>query len=155
MCCRNHKIVFIAGSLINKQGGVLDGQHADGGSGRVAEHMSETFCEFTFEAAHKTPPYSDLHGHSFLVRVVLKGPPDPVYGWSHNLYEVTPILQEVKAELDHKYLNEIAGLSVPTLENVAGWIWKRLSTKIVGLDHLIVSRGHEGQREGTIYRGSR
>ena len=115
--------------------------------------MMETFCEFSFEAAHKTPPYSDLHGHLFFVRVVLKGEPDPVYGWSHNLYEVEPVLEEVRRQLDHRYLNEIEGLAVPTLENVARWLWNRLEGRISGLDQIIVSRAPEGRREGTVYRG--
>lgn len=115
--------------------------------------MSETFCEFSFEAAHRTPPYSDLHGHSFLVRVALRGPSDPVFGWSHNMYEVEPILEEVRSELDHRYLNDIDGLEVPTLENVARWVWRRVENRISGLDHVMVSRGTEGRREGCIYRG--
>jgi 6-pyruvoyltetrahydropterin/6-carboxytetrahydropterin synthase len=115
--------------------------------------MSETFCEFSFEAAHRTPPYSGLHGHSFTVRVSLKGAPDPVFGWSHNLHEVEPVLDEIRAELDHRFLNEIEGLEVPTLENVARWVWHRASRRLQGLDHVIVSRGMDGRREGSVYRG--
>ena len=115
--------------------------------------MTETFCEFSFEAAHKTPPYSELHGHSFLVRVVLKGPPDPTYGWSHNLYDVEPVVEEIRGQLDHRYLNDVEGLSVPSLENVARWVWTRLSARVEGLDHIVVSRGSEGRREGCVFRG--
>ena len=50
--------------------------------------MLETFVEFTFEAAHQIPPYSGMHGHSFKVVVYLNGKPDPVFGWTHNLYDV-------------------------------------------------------------------
>jgi 6-pyruvoyltetrahydropterin/6-carboxytetrahydropterin synthase len=42
--------------------------------------MIELFKEFTFEAAHSVPAYSEVHGHSFIVEVVLRGEPDPVYG---------------------------------------------------------------------------
>src|SRR3712207_156377 len=98
-------------------------EHAD------RQTMSETFCEFSFEAAHQTPPHSGLHGHSFLVRVTLKGPRHPVFGWSHNLHEVEPVIEQIRGELDHRYLNEIEGLSVPTLENVARWIWDRLGAR--------------------------
>jgi len=115
--------------------------------------MTEMFCEFSFEAAHETPPYSKLHGHSFFVRIVLKGPPDPVYGWSHNLYDVEPVLEEVREQLNHRYLNEIEGLEVPTLENLARWLWDRISARLSGLDQVIVYRGTEGRREGCIYRG--
>ncbi len=117
------------------------------------DSIGQTFCEFTFEAAHQTPPFSTLHGHSFLVRVVLHGPSHPVYGWSHNLDEVEPVLEHLRQELDHRYLNDIDGLEVPTLENVARWIWRRLGSKLDGIESITVSRGTEGRREGAIYRG--
>jgi 6-pyruvoyltetrahydropterin/6-carboxytetrahydropterin synthase len=110
--------------------------------------MMETFKQFTFEAAHKTPPFSGLHGHSFLVCLYLKGEPDPVYGWSHNLYEVETIVDQIKREVDHQYLNEINGLEVPTLENVARWLFNRFDGAVNGLDRLVIRRGTEGQAEG-------
>jgi 6-pyruvoyltetrahydropterin/6-carboxytetrahydropterin synthase len=115
--------------------------------------MQETFLEFTFEAAHQTPPFSSLHGHSFRVTVYLRGAPDPVFGWSHNLYEVEPVVDGVRRELDHKFLNDIEGLSVPTLENLTRWIWRRLDSSIAGVDRVVVSRGAPGSTEGCIYSG--
>ena len=110
--------------------------------------MTETFKEFTFEAAHQVPPHSGLHGHSFKVVVFLQGERDPVFGWSHNLYEVESAIEQVKSQLDHKYLNAIDGLEVPSLENMAQWLWQELDTKLVGLDRVTVSRGFDGSAEG-------
>ncbi len=110
--------------------------------------ITETFKEFTFEAAHQIPPHSGLHGHSFKVVVFLQGEPDPVFGWSHNLYEVETAIEQVKSQLDHKYLNAIHGLEVPSLENVARWIWQELDTRLAGVDRVVVSRGFEGSVEG-------
>ncbi len=115
--------------------------------------MQQTFKEFTFEAAHQTPPYSGLHGHSFRVEVVLGGDSDPVFGWTHNLDEVEPVIEVVRRELDQRYLNEIEGLSVPTLENVARWIWHRLDNKLTGLERVTVRRGLAGHSEGCAYSG--
>lgn len=115
--------------------------------------MQETFKEFTFEAAHQTPPYSGLHGHSFRVEVVLHGEADPVYGWSHNLYDVEAAIEATRQEVDHKYLNEVEGLSVPTLENVARWLWHRLDDRLDGLDRIVVRRGADGSAEGVRYSG--
>jgi len=110
--------------------------------------MTETFKEFTFEAAHQIPPHSGLHGHSFKVVVFLQGEPDPVFGWSHNLYEVESAIEQVKSQLDHKYLNAVAGLEVPSLENVARWLWQELDSRLVGVDRVVVSRGFDGSAEG-------
>ena len=115
--------------------------------------MIETLKEFTFEAAHQLPPFSGLHGHSFLVQVFLRGEPDPVYGWSHNLYEVEKVVEKVRLKVDHTYLNDIEGLEHPSLENVARWIWGQLSTELDGLDRAVVRRGPDGLAEGCTYSG--
>jgi 6-pyruvoyltetrahydropterin/6-carboxytetrahydropterin synthase len=119
----------------------------------MASSMLETFVEFTFEAAHQIPPYSTLHGHSFRVIIYLTGERDPVFGWSHNLYDVDAALAAVKRRLADSYLNEIEGLGVPTLENVAAWLWDQLDGTLQGLDRIIVRRGMDGAGEGCCYSG--
>jgi 6-pyruvoyltetrahydropterin/6-carboxytetrahydropterin synthase len=113
----------------------------------------ETFKEFTFDAAHSSPPFEGLHGHSFTVRVTLVGQPDPVYGWSHNLYDVNAAFDDVRRQVDHKYLNDIDGLAVPTLENVARWLWQQLDSRLSGVDRVAVTRGSPGQMEGCVFAG--
>ena len=113
----------------------------------------ETYKEFTFEAAHRTAPFEGLHGHSFRVRVTMTGEVDPIFGWSHNLYAIEECLSGTRILLDHKYLNDIDGLSVPTIENVAIWLWRHLSKSLAGIDRVEVSRGSEGHAEGCVYRG--
>src|SRR5579884_1266327 len=110
--------------------------------------MIEVFKEFTFEAAHSIPPYSNVHGHSFLVEVVVRGDPDERFGWPISLNDIEPHIHEVQKALDHKYLNEIEGLDVPSLENLAIWIWTRLDADVAGIHRIMVRRGHSGQSEG-------
>ena len=116
--------------------------------------LIETFKEFTFEAAHSLPPYAGLHGHTFRAAVYITGVPDPEFGWVCNQYELEMHIESIRRALDHKYLNDIEGLSVPSLENVARWIWNHLSDRVRGLDRVIVQRGTDGQAEGCTYRGS-
>ena len=115
--------------------------------------MTETFKEFTFEAAHQTPLFSGLHGHSFYVTIYLCGNSDPVYGWSHNLYYIDAMVEEVRGQVDNRYLNDIEGLNAPSLENVARWVWNLFHNQTPGLDRVTVSRGGVGQREGCSYSG--
>jgi|UniRef100_UPI0013317805 6-pyruvoyltetrahydropterin/6-carboxytetrahydropterin synthase len=115
----------------------------------------EMFREFAFEAAHKTTPDTPLHGHTFKVKVVLTGEPDPVFGWSHDLLEVEPVISALRRKVDHTYLNDIEGLEIPTLENVAGWICRHLDQAIPGVDRVEVRRGLEGAGEGVVYRNRR
>ncbi|MBY0334813.1 MAG: 6-carboxytetrahydropterin synthase [Acetobacteraceae bacterium] len=114
--------------------------------------MLETYCEFTFDAAHKTTPDTPLHGHSFRVRVTFAGTPQPVVGWSHDLTQVEGVVEGVRRRLDHTCLNDIEGLDTPTLENVARWIWLRIAPQIEGLDRVEVSRGVMGRSEGVVLR---
>src|SRR5207302_3336707 len=82
--------------------------------GRFEANMIEVFKEFTFEAAHRIAPYSDVHGHSFSVEITLRGAPDPEFGWVTSLSEVDPRVRLVQQALDHKYLNDVEGLEVPS-----------------------------------------
>jgi 6-pyruvoyltetrahydropterin/6-carboxytetrahydropterin synthase len=115
--------------------------------------MMETFKEFSFEAAHAIPPHSDVHGHSFRVSVVVCGQADTNFGWAVSLYDLEERTEAVRLALDHKYLNAIDGLSVPSLENVARWIWDRLAPDVPGLERITVERGMPGHAEGASYRG--
>lgn len=113
--------------------------------------MIETFHEFTFEAAHQTPPHSGLHGHSFLVRIFLRGESHPEFGWTHNQYEVEPVVAMVRRDLDQRFLNDVPGLAVPSLENLARWIFERFTALLPGLHRVTIQRGMPGQVEGCTY----
>jgi 6-pyruvoyltetrahydropterin/6-carboxytetrahydropterin synthase len=50
-------------------------------------------------------------------------------------------------------LNQIEGLAVPSLENIAQWIWQRIDNRVAGVDRVSVRRGLLGNGEGCTYRG--
>lgn len=70
------------------------------------------------------------HGHNFRVEVTLEGEPDPVTGMVYDLKRLKQILhQRVVEPFDHRYLNaDVPPFDqvVPTLENIAVEIWRRL-----------------------------
>jgi len=73
-------------------------------------------------------PYG--HGHNYVVEVSLQGEPDPVTGMVLDLKELKEILnREILAPYDHRFLNyEVPPFDriVPTAENIARDIWRRL-----------------------------
>ncbi len=74
------------------------------------------------------------HGHNYVLEVTLKGEPDPVTGMIFDLKKLKTILErEVLDVMDHRYLNkEVPPFDhiVPTVENIAREIWKRLEPKL-------------------------
>lgn len=74
------------------------------------------------------------HGHNYLLEVTVKGDVNPRSGFVVDLKELKEIMQrEVIDALDHRHLNkEVPDFAkqVPTSENLAIAIWKRLEPKL-------------------------
>jgi 6-pyruvoyltetrahydropterin/6-carboxytetrahydropterin synthase len=119
--------------------------------------MHEIFKQFSFDAAHHLAPnvetdhpFARLHGHSFTVTVTLRGNPDPKTQWIVNLDEVRKAMDKVHGELDHRYLNDVPGLEIPTLENISRWIWDKMKKDFPQLYRVTIVRGTLG--EGCSYQ---
>ncbi|CAM5526009.1 6-carboxytetrahydropterin synthase QueD [Streptomyces griseomycini] len=116
----------------------------------------EIFREFTFEAAHRLPNVPEghkcarLHGHSYKVVVHVEGDVEPQAGWVMDFGDVKRAFKPIEAELDHYYLNDIAGLENPTSEVLAKWIWERLIGDLPALSAVTV---RETCTSGCTYRG--
>jgi len=114
------------------------------------------YKDFTFEAAHRLPNVPEghkcarLHGHSFQVRVSIDGEVGADSGWVMDFADLKAAFRPVYEQLDHRYLNEIAGLENPTSENLARWIWLALAPSLAGLAEIEV---RETCSTGCIYRG--
>jgi 6-pyruvoyltetrahydropterin/6-carboxytetrahydropterin synthase len=119
----------------------------------------EIVKEFTFDAAHFLPtaaeghPYRRMHGHSFAAEVALAGTPDPESGWLVDFAAVEAALAALRERLDHRVLNDLASLGVPTLENLAAWIYRELTATLPGLTRVTVRRPSSG--ESCTYRPDR
>jgi 6-pyruvoyltetrahydropterin/6-carboxytetrahydropterin synthase len=113
------------------------------------------YKDFTFEAAHKltlvpdTHKCSSLHGHSFKVRVSVKGDLNDL-GWVVDYADITSACGPIIEELDHAYLNELPGLENPTSEHIAVWLWRAIKPKLNILSEIEVK---ETCNTGCIYRG--
>ncbi|HEX5234743.1 MAG TPA: 6-carboxytetrahydropterin synthase [Silvibacterium sp.] len=76
------------------------------------------------------------HGHNYTLEVTVAGEVDPQTGFVVDLKELKDVLErEVVSVYDHRHLNlevpEFAD-SMPTTENIAIAVWKRLDGKIRG-----------------------
>ena len=115
------------------------------------------YKDFRFEAAHYLPtappghPNSRVHGHSFRARIFVDGEPSPETGYVFHFDDLPVALEDARDALDHRFLNEIEGLSAPTLERISMWLWNRLANKVPGLAEIHVSR--DSCDEGCIYAG--
>jgi len=70
---------------------------------------------------------------------MIRGTPAPETGMVIDLGALERALENVRALLDHKMLNCLAGLERPTLENLARFIFERLPRDIV-VSRVIVHR---------------
>ncbi|HEY5254094.1 MAG TPA: 6-carboxytetrahydropterin synthase [Acidobacteriaceae bacterium] len=76
------------------------------------------------------------HGHNYTLEVTVAGEIDPISGFVVDLKALKDVIErEVIQVYDHRHLNlevpEFRTL-IPTTENIAVAIWKRLEKKIAG-----------------------
>jgi len=116
----------------------------------------EIFKEFSIEAAHWLPNVPEghkcrrLHGHSFRIEIYAEGPLDEKLGWVMDFAELKAAFRTIDDQLDHRCLNDVAGLDNPTSENLARWIWDRLKPALPALSKVVV---RETCASGCVYRG--
>jgi 6-pyruvoyltetrahydropterin/6-carboxytetrahydropterin synthase len=91
--------------------------------------------QFYFDAAHTLQREVEaegsrrIHGHTYHARATLRGQPDPATGMVYDLGHLRALLAEVRNCLDHHFLDEVAGLGTPTLENLAAYIARSLQVR--------------------------
>ncbi|HQT88999.1 MAG TPA: 6-carboxytetrahydropterin synthase [Acidiphilium sp.] len=122
--------------------------------------MFELSKQFRFEAAHtlhrvglaaaSEAASRRIHGHSYRADVTLRGERD-AQGMVLDLERVAAALAHVRALLDHQFLDDVAGLGPATLENLAAFIWAKLTDELPGLTRVAVYRDSEG--DACVYTG--
>jgi 6-pyruvoyltetrahydropterin/6-carboxytetrahydropterin synthase len=122
--------------------------------------------EFRIEAAHLLPNVPEghkcrrLHGHSFRIGVHVAGAPDARLGWIMDFADISAAFAPLFEELDHRCLNDIAGLENPTSENLARWVWRRLKPRLPALAAVHVEETctsgchYEGELDREIESGA-
>lgn len=89
--------------------------------------------DFYFESGHRIPGHEKcgcIHGHSYRLRIVCEGSVKD-NGMVIDFSVIKKTVQEsVVDKLDHKYLNDVAGLELPTAELMCAWIVDKLQGKL-------------------------
>jgi 6-pyruvoyltetrahydropterin/6-carboxytetrahydropterin synthase len=95
--------------------------------------------KFYFDAAHtlrrevETDSSLRIHGHTYYAEVALSGQPDPLTGMVLDLGLVRQTIEQLRLQLDHHMLDDVAGLGPATLENLCAFIWRALTPTLPGL----------------------
>jgi len=84
------------------------------------------------------------HGHNYTLEVTVAGEPDPVTGFVVDLKWLKGMMEsEVLSAYDHRHLNlDVPEFkhAIPTTENIAIAIWKRLEPVVTAADGARLSR---------------
>lgn len=114
--------------------------------------MYEVSQRFFFDAAHtlerkiETESSRRIHGHTYDAEVSVQGEPDPVTGMVVDLGELRREIAQLQKCLDHQFLDEVAGLGVPTLENLCAYIAQSMKERGFLVSRVAVWRERTGDR---------
>lgn len=106
--------------------------------------------KFFFDAAHtlrreiEADSSRRVHGHTYNAEVFLSGPPDPQSGMVMDLGRVRSELEQLRQMLDHRLLDDVAGLGPATLENLCRFIAGQLQPRLPALSSVRVWRESVG-----------
>lgn len=107
--------------------------------------------KFFFEAAHTLERAVDaegsrrIHGHTYHAEITLAGQRD-ANGMVADLGFVRQEIARVREVLDHRFLDEVAGLGPATLENLCRFIYLSLEEVLPSLVKVSVERQASGDR---------
>lgn len=109
---------------------------------------------FYFEAAHTLKGrYVDvhskmqsenIHGHTYTASISVEGLPDK-NGMVKDFGHFKWAIDAIKLQLDHKFLDSIDDLGIPTMENLCLYIAKQLKS-VEGLCEVTVERKASGDK---------
>ena len=105
---------------------------------------------FFFEAAHslerdiEAAASRRIHGHTYYAELTVEGTPDPKTGMVVDLGRLRAIAETAREQLDHRMLDEIEGLGVPTLENLCAFLWRHFERQGCKPSRVVIRRDAMG-----------
>lgn len=111
--------------------------------------MFELSQTFSFDAAHtlkrqvsaeEAAGSRRIHGHTYTAEVMVAGERQAESGMVVDLAVLRAVIADVRSQLDHHFLDEVAGLGAPTLENLCVFIYAQVRQHLPQLTAVAVSR---------------
>lgn len=138
---------------VGTQSTVHQGADLDG-----AQH-AHIWRRYRLQSAHRLPNVAPghkcgrVHGHGF--EVIIHADIDlesRALGVDYDALD--DLWAPIHAELDHRYLNDVAGLENPTSELIASWLWSRIKPRLPQLSWVTVYETEQcgAHFDGTNYR---
>jgi 6-pyruvoyltetrahydropterin/6-carboxytetrahydropterin synthase len=107
---------------------------------------------FFFESAHTLIRDIDaagsrrIHGHTYHAEITVRGPVDETTGMLVDLGHVRAAIETIRAQLDHRFLDEVEGLGPATLENLCRFIMETVAVQVSGVSAVCVERAASGDK---------
>lgn len=111
--------------------------------------MFELSQTFSFDAAHtlkrqvspeEAAGSRRIHGHTYTAEVMVRGERQPESGMVVDLAVLRGVIAGIRNQLDHHFLDEVAGLGAPTLENLCVFIFAQVHKQVPQVSAVAVSR---------------
>ena len=111
--------------------------------------MFELSQTFAFDAAHtlkrqvspeEAAGSRRIHGHTYTAEVMVAGERQAESGMVVDLAVLRAVIADVRSQLDHHFLDEVAGLGAPTLENLCVFIYAQVRQHLPQVTAVAVSR---------------
>jgi len=114
------------------------------------------YKQFSFDSAHYLPNVpvghkcKELHGHTYHLTIFAEGRVLKKEGWVLDFSDLKSVVNPVIDMIDHKLLNDIAGLENPTTEILSMWLWDKIKSALPPLNRIELK---ETPSSGVIYEG--
>ncbi len=128
------------------QGGLAPLGGSDPRSGGAWGPYFEISQKFFFDAAHtlrreiEAEGSRRIHGHTYQAELCVAGTVDAATGMVVDLGLVRQVIERLRPQLDHHLLDEVPGLGIPTLENLAAFVWRAVAPELPGLVQVRIWR---------------
>ncbi len=112
--------------------------------------MYQLSQKFYFDAAHTLRRDIDaagsrrVHGHTYQCEITFSGEVNAKTGMVMDLGVLRQAIVGVREALDHHFLDEVAGVGIPTLENLCQYIYAQITPHVAHVTCVRVWRDSVG-----------